>query len=238
VRLLDGNEALRYLWARHRIAVLGDYENLRHDDQRVKEITRLGLTYNLLTNYTSFVAVDSNVRREGGDVTTVQQPLPLPRGVSDLAVGSRNYAPAACAPVALEVGAVKQYISVMKAKARRWKIEEKPVMKAAKASVKVRDISWQGAELLSGEADWKAYLEDIRLCYAAFLKDHADVQGRLSLKLVIGPDGHVHSVSKVTGDLKQPDLETGIIARVKKWTFPAYSGKDDTTLILSLVLNS
>jgi len=81
------NTALRYLWARHRIKTLSDYNNLRQDGERVKEVTSLGLTYNLLTDYTSFIAIDSLVRNQSGDSTSVVQPLPLPQGVSDLAVG-------------------------------------------------------------------------------------------------------------------------------------------------------
>lgn len=57
------NEALKYLWARQKIRMLQDYNNLgRKDEQLVQEITNLGLKYNLLTDYTSFVAVDSKVR--------------------------------------------------------------------------------------------------------------------------------------------------------------------------------
>lgn len=100
------NAALHYLWARHRIAVLGDYNRLYPDDERVKEITSLGLTYNLLTAYTSFVAIDSEKRLENGQLTTVRQPLPLPQGVSDYAVGhsgvkmkaGQRYAPITALP--------------------------------------------------------------------------------------------------------------------------------------------
>lgn len=84
---LSTNTALRYLWARHRIAMLGDYQTLHPQDELVKQITTLGLTYNLLTAYTSFVAVDEVVRNVGGQTTPVKQPLPLPQGVSNLAVG-------------------------------------------------------------------------------------------------------------------------------------------------------
>ncbi len=52
-------------------------------------MTTLGLTYNLLTAYTSFVAVDNAVRNKSGELTSVNQPLPLPQGVSDLAVAGR-----------------------------------------------------------------------------------------------------------------------------------------------------
>jgi Ca-activated chloride channel family protein len=81
------NSALRYLWARSRIATLADYNKLSPDDKRVAEVTRLGLAYNLLTEYTSFIAVDQVVRNAGGKQDSVNQPLPMPEGVSDLAVG-------------------------------------------------------------------------------------------------------------------------------------------------------
>lgn len=81
------NAALRYLWARHRIKILGDYQLLQPDDERIEVITDLGLQYTLLTQYTSFVAIDSEIRNKDGDTTTVNQPLPLPEGVSDYAVG-------------------------------------------------------------------------------------------------------------------------------------------------------
>ncbi len=85
---ISDNAALRYLWARTRIGQLGDDNRLQADDRRVAEITRLALNYGLLTAYTSFVALDTQVRLTDGDVTTVTQPLPLPEGVSDYAVGN------------------------------------------------------------------------------------------------------------------------------------------------------
>jgi len=83
----DDTPALRYLWARSRIAELGDFNRLGRDDEAAREITRLGLEHNLLTDTTSFIAVDHVVRHAGGNATPVEQPLPLPQGVSNLAVG-------------------------------------------------------------------------------------------------------------------------------------------------------
>ncbi|HRU38860.1 MAG TPA: hypothetical protein P5511_03205, partial [Candidatus Goldiibacteriota bacterium] len=78
------NIALKYLWARERIARLADYGkvgvNVRAD------VTALGLKYGLMTEYTSFVAVDKEIRASG-EIVTVKQPLPLPEGVSNYAVG-------------------------------------------------------------------------------------------------------------------------------------------------------
>jgi Ca-activated chloride channel family protein len=82
------NAALRYLWARNRIATLADYNKIEADPERTREVTSLGLAYNLLTAYTSFVAVDKVARNaDPSHQTTVKQPLPMPAGVSDLAVG-------------------------------------------------------------------------------------------------------------------------------------------------------
>ena len=79
--------ALPRLWARQRIQALADYDQFGQDEGRKAEVTRLGLAYSLLTAHTSFVAVDTLVRHAGGPSTTVTQPLPLPEGVADTAVG-------------------------------------------------------------------------------------------------------------------------------------------------------
>lgn len=83
----ESSGALRYLWARHKIASLGDYQKLVGMNDAKEKITKLGLDYNLLTRYTSFVAVDEIVRNTTDELESVKQPLPLPKGVSSLAVG-------------------------------------------------------------------------------------------------------------------------------------------------------
>jgi Ca-activated chloride channel family protein len=83
----EGNSALRYLWARSRIAELSDYGTSDIGDDEIKQITALGLKYNLLTAYTSFIAVREVVVNPDGSAENVKQPLPMPLRVSDLAVG-------------------------------------------------------------------------------------------------------------------------------------------------------
>jgi Ca-activated chloride channel family protein len=83
----QANSALRYLWARTRIAELSDYAASQADDADAKEVTALGLKYNLLTRYTSFIAVREVVTNPTGSAQDVQQASPLPLRVSDMAVG-------------------------------------------------------------------------------------------------------------------------------------------------------
>jgi Ca-activated chloride channel homolog len=81
----DEHQALKYLWARARVMELSDYAGSMNDED-IREVTTLGLTYDLLTEYTSFVAVYEEIRNPEKESTDVTQPLPLPEGVSDLAV--------------------------------------------------------------------------------------------------------------------------------------------------------
>jgi Ca-activated chloride channel family protein len=88
VSLPDTNAgALRQLWARSRIQQLSDQEALEGGSGQREAITALGLRYSLLTQYTSFIAVD-HVVRTSEPAVPVDQPLPLPQGVSKSAVGA------------------------------------------------------------------------------------------------------------------------------------------------------
>jgi Ca-activated chloride channel family protein len=84
----ESNRALRYLWARSRIAELSDVGDGEPSGDSVKAITDLGLEYNLLTQYTSFIAVREKIVNPNGDADNVKQPLPLAEGVIDTAIGS------------------------------------------------------------------------------------------------------------------------------------------------------
>lgn len=126
------NEAIKYLWAREQIRRVDDYAGgYSGVPKDVEErVTGLGLRYNLLTSYTSFVAVDSLIRNDGNPVVTVRQPLPLPEGVSDFAVAqhvsgvrlgryskaensSMGYAVAAEACEDIEIPAVYSMVEMM-----------------------------------------------------------------------------------------------------------------------------
>lgn len=108
--------ALRYLWARQRIAGLSDQEALEGGDAHRQRITELGLQYNLLTQYTSFLAVDQVVRNtQPQDTTAVNQPSPMPQGVSNLAIGAE--VPGTPEPATW--GAVIVLLSVLALMARR-----------------------------------------------------------------------------------------------------------------------
>ena len=80
------DSTLPQLWARKRLERL--YLIPAENKEELREsIVELGMQYSLLTRHTSFVAVDETVRNTTARATDVKQPLPLPKGVSNLAVG-------------------------------------------------------------------------------------------------------------------------------------------------------
>lgn len=84
----DGrNVALKYLWARKRIELLDDYGSVGEETK--DEVTALGIRYNLLTQYTSFVAIDHEeiVTKNGEVAQLVHQPSPMPQGIANSAIG-------------------------------------------------------------------------------------------------------------------------------------------------------
>jgi Ca-activated chloride channel homolog len=81
-----GNSALRYLWARNEVSLLSDFFR---EDANKDAVTKLGLEYNLLTKFTSFIAVQDVVRTTKGS-TDVAQPLPMPQGVTDSAIADTS----------------------------------------------------------------------------------------------------------------------------------------------------
>jgi Ca-activated chloride channel family protein len=83
----NNGELLPILWARQRVERLSEAQGADTEGGPTREkIVELGLRHSLLTPYTAFVAVDETVVNPNGQADDVNQALPLPLGVSELAV--------------------------------------------------------------------------------------------------------------------------------------------------------
>jgi hypothetical protein len=81
------HDVLATLWARTKIAELmaQDYSGIQQGNPKPevrKAITQLGLDYRLMTQFTSFVAVEELIITEGGQPRLVEVPVELPDGIS------------------------------------------------------------------------------------------------------------------------------------------------------------
>ena len=91
----EHNQALRYLWARNQIRYYDDFAQYYEGNsnssgyipprsaKQIETVTNLGLKYNLLTQYTSFLAVEDEVRkpnynREKVEYTPIKKKVTVP----------------------------------------------------------------------------------------------------------------------------------------------------------------
>jgi Ca-activated chloride channel family protein len=235
---LSANSALRYLWARRRIAVLDDYNNLSRDDERVKEVTSLGLTYNLLTAYTSFVAIDSEIRLKDGKAVTIKQPLPLPQGVSDYAVGYGGKS--RLAKSSAKVKPMMMYAPSPPTSAAGWggNMAEEAEDLVSAPEVEIDKITVTGA--LDKKAIKKLLdknLGGLEICYINALSRSPGLSGDITLRLEIGPDGKVKSASLVSAAKDKKGLGECMIKKIKTLSFAAPADGKSATVTVTFNLN-
>lgn len=223
------NAALRYLWARHRIALLSDYEKLHSDAKRIKEATELGLAYNLLTAYTSFVAVDSEVRNQGGETTKVKQPLPLPEGVSDYAVGGPG-------PAINAMRTKMSYDMALRYPSSPAAQMEERADGPSKKGWTVSRIEIRKIQVSSGltESAVEKVIQDelgaLENCAAAIGK------AELIVKLSISADGAVKSV-EISGAGVDSGVKKCLAGHIRKWRFEKTLDGKEVKAVMMLRMN-
>ena len=243
-KVLESNSALRYLWARHRIALLSDYNRLNKQDERVKEVTNLGLTYNLLTAYTSFVAVDAQIRVQDGQAVTLKQALPLPQGVSDYAVGgNRGFAGKASsfqAPAPSVLGMRRQVVEESMVHKKEDRLSTEPEMDAASRDKNVIELGkitvTGGLSETSIQELLEKQMHSFNTCYKQALEKPSQLKGNIVFRLVVDPAGQVIDVRLDKGINNAKVFETCMLQKLKKLRFPATEKGIKTVIQVAFLL--
>ncbi|HJX71863.1 MAG TPA: VWA domain-containing protein, partial [Bacteroidales bacterium] len=212
------NLALKYLWARERIRLLDDYTRVGENQDLVKQITNLGLKYNLLTNYTSFIAIDSEIRNDGKTITTVKQPLPLPQGVSNYAVRSSGKS------LTTAVRYAKQPMAVNKA-AEHLSVDFEVADEMKSGEVKAEEVFLTVEKMPA----YPGGLQEFSSYVSKNLVLPADVQPenqKILVEFIVDVDGSVIEIRILTNvDQKMRDEIIRVIKTCKKWTPGMQRGK-------------
>jgi Ca-activated chloride channel homolog len=177
------NRAIKYLWARQKIRMLDDFNNAAGDAKLTEQITGLGLKYNLLTNYTSFIAIDSVVRNKGGKQATVKQPLPLPENVNDYAVGGNA------------MGVYQSTGNI--GSVQCMSIAEKTVSYDAVELKESPAIVEELPAYIGGESAMEAFIE-MNLVYPARAKT-SGITGTVYVQFTVKADGTIEDVTVLRG---------------------------------------
>ncbi len=218
------NLALKYLWARERIRNLDDMAiSGTESSENADEVTSLGLTYGLLTRFTSFLAVDSEVRNAAGNTQTVVQPLPLPQGVSNSATG--NLVTAGSTPTFAPQGVYK---SVQSTSVREEYVRKSPhiqpqsgdmtfEMATDKPDAQASAPETRGPVFVSGSTGWEVFLRS-NYHYPDALKV-TGISGIIVIEFMVDGLGRVSDLRVVQG--LHPDLDEEALRVVRlssgKW---------------------
>jgi Ca-activated chloride channel family protein len=242
------NEAVKFLWARERIQRLSDYLHFAggEDEGKVREITALGLKYNLMTAYTSFVAVDK-IKRGDGTMTTVKQPLPLPEGVSDLAVGGggayRAGLKARSNPGFVHALGMLANLRGDVAALPPQPVPSPPTGQEAKPAqtafsiltVKILQVKGELPAALIQQT-LESDLSRLEKCYQEAQAKGVKLPATVDLQVTISPDGKVVKIRQVGKALSNATLAKCLLAAVQETAFPKpSSGQVEVRVQFSLV---
>jgi Ca-activated chloride channel homolog len=211
------NRAIKYLWARQKIRLLDDFNTAHNDPKLTEQITGLGLKYNLLTNYTSFIAIDSVIRNKGGKAVTVKQPLPLPQNVSDYAVGNQG----------MVMGMKSANYSIQSADVVEEKLEMDVSAEPEKEIVPV--MVEEMPVFIGGEAAMKAFVI-ANLVYPEKAR-LASITGTVYIQFTVKADGSITNVKVLRGIGYGCDEEAVRVVKLMKnhWTPGKQNGKNIST---------
>lgn len=214
-----GNMALRQLWARERIRNYDDLCSLGESPELKSTIVNLGLKYNLLTRFTSFVAIDNQVRNQNGKSTRIEQPLPLPEGVSDMAVG---YAASPSGNMKMNCVAVKsESVNEIKSNGAKDELEDADVKKEDDL---VFEKVEQTPEFPGGDLAMNEYIRK-NLVYPEIAKNQK-IEGTVYVSFTVGKDGSIKNIKILRGLDPACDAEVlRIIRQMPKWTPGKQRGK-------------
>jgi Ca-activated chloride channel family protein len=225
--------ALRYLWARQRIGILGDYSRITGDAVLEKQITELGLAYNLLTDFTSFVAVDEQIRNTDGKIIRVEQPLPLPQGVSDLAVGESRmlYQGSAAGAAAMPKSGTFPHQKMSAQDSQLYNKMGALGGATLQAELSIIKTDHSDVEKLI-ESYIKMQLPDVKRCYEKNVKSQKYTMptGSVALKFTVKKNGQVENIVIIKNEIPGKALEKDLVILITTWIFQTANQYDQTVV--------
>lgn len=238
------NQVLATLWARARITDLSRGLWGGEDSHLIEEITKLGIDYRIVTQYTSFVAVDRSRKVSDGNIPTVQQAVEAPEGAELFSGGKRVRAPMKIAPSPstaspMADGLAKKPKPVEGAAEAPAPEEAKDNSVGTENSITSKASVVAGTPILKGsglsreviQRIIKRVLPAIQACYEREANISPTLSGKLNVRFIIEADG---SVSSVKGSGISSAVDSCAIQEIEKLSFPKPEGGGTVEVIYPL----
>ncbi len=243
---------LSSMWARTRIEeLLRSPAVYAMDEEKVEEQRKvavdLALTHRVMTEYTSFVAVDTRVVNPDGSPQAVEVPVELPLGVSGESLGGLGLVGTGRGGGGTGEGTIGLGNTSTIGKGGGGGTGQgygrgsgQGFGGRGKRVPRVR----QGKAEIMGSIDKdiirrivRAHANEVRACYEKGLSRDPNLSGRVSVRFVIGAKGKVSEAEVDTSTLKDGAVAKCVAKAVESWKFPKPPGGGDVTIRYPFVFN-
>jgi Ca-activated chloride channel homolog len=215
------HDVLATLWARTRIDRLmsEDFQGLQNGNAKpeVREaITQLGLDFRLMTQFTSFVAVEETIVTEGGVPRRIDVPVELPEGVSREGVfGAKGEETKLQAEVRKNKRQVQQILGLHE---RAIVLPTEPSSQANAPAASLGDatlrLDTRAVKVFGGVLQSNA-IRKVQPEYPALAKA-AKASGAVQVQVTVDETGQVIAANVIGG---HPLLRNAALEAAKQWQF-------------------
>jgi len=213
------HSGLASMWARQQVDALLGYPNLKRnegDQSIIDQVTKLAISHRVMTQYTSFVAVERRPEKQpDGTLKTVEVPLELPLGVENSAYGEGTIGLGNYGIIGKGGGGGTGSGYGRGAGAgfggRGTRV---PTVRQAKAEV-------QGSldkDLIRRVV--RAHINEVRHCYNQGLARDPNLKGRVVIQFDIGPKGTVLNATVQEDTVTDKAIGACVRTALLRWTFP------------------
>jgi len=261
------NSIISTLWARqkiHELSLSGNriFGEMAYEPQMLKEqIVKLGLEYRIMTQYTSFVAVDDAIRNKHGKWITMEQALEMPEGVSPLSQPPERFA--------ADIFGKGGYASFREKKRGVLGLNKgiagagygsgygggtsgvddligsimgggsETVNMRSGGTVKIASPEFTKGGMLTGSRSKGSVmrvvmqnLAALRYAYNKRLRDKPGLNGKVTVKFTIDEFGKVIFCAVVNSTMNDVIFEQEVVEKIKRWVFEKIEKPGDVTEIV------
>ena len=209
---------LASMWARQQVDALQNYPNIKStalDEKTIQAVTDLALKHRVMTEYTSFVAVETRKEKQpDGTLKTVEVPLELPQGVENSAYGDA-YGGLGLVGTGRGGGGTGSGYGRGSGAGFGGRGTRVPTVRQAKADI----MGSLDKDLIRRVV--RSHINEVRYCYNQVLARDPNAKGRVSIKFQIDTKGKVVAAIVNESTMKDSSAGTCIATAVLRWTFPA-----------------
>ncbi|HVI03862.1 MAG TPA: VIT domain-containing protein [Enhygromyxa sp.] len=229
----DDLSGVSSIWARNKIDALLGYPNRASSETTQQVVTELALQHRIMTEFTSFVAVEErHVVNPDGTPTTIVEALPLPEGTNFESPKGEAFGVGGYGLIGRGGGGgTGSGYGRGSGGGFGGRGKRVPMIQQAQPTITGsldRDIIRRIV---------RAHINEVRSCYNAALTQDPNLAGRVTIEFTIAASGKVVGAVVHGNDTGDAALGTCVAKAVKRWLFPKPKDSGEVVVRYPFVLS-